>query len=322
MIEIRRILCPTDFSDFSRRAFDHAVAIARWYESAITLLHVCPVAPAAAYGPGVPMLPSPVVTGADREELLESLRRFARTEAGLDVPVDVEVGEGRAPDEILGWAARMPSDLIVMGTHGRSGFERLLLGSVTERVLRKASCPVLSVPRSLPDAAPLPTGLFRHILCAIDFSDCSMQALTYAMSLAQEADAHLTVQHVLEFPPELRPDVPDPVLGATHVLKEYVGAIEKERRARLHDAVPESVRTYCTVDTVVVVGKAYQEILRLAAARQTGLIVIGIHGRGAADLLFFGSTAQHVVRSAHCPVLTLRRDRADGEVPADRARSG
>ena len=71
--------------------------------------------------------------------------------------------------------------------------------------------------------------------------------------------------------------------------------------------MPEAVRAYCTVETILAEGKPSREILRVAAERQSDLIVIGIHGRGAADLLFFGSTAQHVVREAACPVLTLRR---------------
>ena len=108
----------------------------------------------------------------------------------------------------------MPSDLLVMGTHGRSGFERLVLGSVTEKVLRKAACPVLSVPRNVGDVVPAPPVLFTRILCAVDFSDCSINALNHAMSLGQEADARLTVLHVIELPPELPPDLHENVLTA------------------------------------------------------------------------------------------------------------
>jgi nucleotide-binding universal stress UspA family protein len=129
------------------------------------------------------------------------------------------------------------------------------------------------------------------------------------MSLAQEADAHLTVVHVIELPPELPREVHETVLGGPRSIREYIAMAEEDRRARLKDAIPESVRAYCAVDTVLATGKPYREILRVAAEDESDLIVIGIHGRGAADLLFFGSTAQHVVRQASCPVLTLRRDR-------------
>ena len=306
MIEIRRILCPIDFSDFSRRAFDHAVAIAKWYESTITLLHVCTVQPVVAYAPGSSALPSAVLTAEDRDALLADMKRFAESEAGTNVPIELDILEGSTAAAILEKAEAMPADLLVLGTHGRSGFERLVLGSVAEKVLRKADCPVLTVPGAMPDVVPVPRLLFKRIVCAIDFSDCSMQALNYAMSLAQEADAHLTVMHVLEWPPEMPGNVPDTVLAGPGI-SEYAAMAEEDRRARLNAAVPDTVRAYCTVDTVLTSGKPYREILRVAADQDADILVIGIHGRGAIDRLLFGSTAQHLVRQAPCPVLTLRK---------------
>ena len=306
MTEIRRILCPIDFSDYSRRALDHAVAMARWYDSTITLLHVYSVVPVAAYAPGTPMHPPVALPPVDREQLLASMQRFAEDAVGSDRPIQCETCEGHAAAKILDRAKAMPSDLIVMGTHGRSGFERFVLGSVTEKVLRKAACPVLSVPRHVRDVVPVPPVLFKGILCAIDFSDCSINALNYAMSLAQEAAARLTVLHVIELLPELLPGTNEAVQAWPRHVTEYIAEVEQDRRERLKAAVPESVRAYCAVETVLATGKPYREILRVAAERRSDLIVIGIHGRGAADLLFFGSTVQHVVRQATCPVLTLR----------------
>jgi nucleotide-binding universal stress UspA family protein len=299
MIEIRRILCPVDFSDFSRRALAHAVAIARWYESTITLFHVSAVVPVAAFPPGAAVPPSAGLMAEDRDAALGALKRFAEAEAGPNAAVEFDISEGSTAGEILAAADRLPADLLVMGTHGRSGFERLVLGSVTERVLAKARCPVLTVPRGVPDIAPVPAVLFKRIVCAIDFSECSRHALTYAMSIAQEADAHLIVVHVLELPP-------DDVLAQIRDLQDYVAMAEVDGEARLKEAVPDSVRAYCTVDTVLATGKPYREILRIAGEQQADLIVIGSHGRGAIDRLLFGSTAQHLVRHATCPVLTLR----------------
>jgi len=306
MIEIRRILCPIDFSDFSRHALDHAVAIARWYDSTVTLLHVRPILPVVAHSPAA-VIPTPVaLTPQDRDALLASMRRFADAEVGSSVPVEVEIAEGDVDTKILARTQTMGADLLVMGTHGRSGFERLVLGSVTEKVLRKASCPVLSVPRRIADVVPAPPVLFKRIVCAIDFSDCSIHALNYAMSIAQEADARLTVLHVVEVPTGALLDAHETVRGGPHSLKEFVRAAEEERRERLETTIPDAVRAYCKVETLTAVGKPYREILRVAQERDSDLLVIGIHGRGATDLLFFGSTAQHVVRQATCPVLTLR----------------
>jgi nucleotide-binding universal stress UspA family protein len=307
VIEIRRILCPIDYSECSRRAFDHAVAIARWYQATITLFHVSSFVPVIAYAPAGPILPPVMLTPDDRARMLDALRQFAAAEAGSSVPLEFDVAEGSAATEILAKAEAMPSDLLVLGTHGLSGFDRLMLGSVTEKVLRKATCPVLSVPSHAPDVVPIPPGLFRRILCAIDFSGCSMDALTYAASLAQEADAHLTVLNVLELPPGTPSDLDEGPMALPRALREYVTSVETERREALVKAVPETVRTYCTVETLLADGKPYREILRVADEQKSDLIVMGVRGRGAADLLLFGSTVQHVVRQATCPVLTLRQ---------------
>jgi nucleotide-binding universal stress UspA family protein len=134
-----------------------------------------------------------------------------------------------------------------------------------------------------------------------------MHALNYAMSLAQEADAHLTVMHVIELPPDVPREVHETVLARPRSLQEYIALAEEDRRARLRDAIPDSPRAYCTVDTVLTTGKPYREILGVAKEQHADLLVIGIHGRGAVDRLLFGSTAQHLVRQASCPVLTLRK---------------
>ena len=303
MIEIRRILCPIDFSVFSRHALEHASAIAKRYESEITVLNVCALVPATAYAPGTPIMPVTVPTSGDLEALLASMKRFVETEVGLTIPTRYEIGVGDAASEILDRAGALPSDLIVMGTHGRSGFERLVLGSVTEKVIHRAAGPVLTVPRPVGDVVPVPDTLFTRILCAIDFSDTSIHALEYALSLAQERDAQLTLVHVVEVMPapqsEAAGDVEARALGA------YVAAAAEARAEHLQDIVPESARAYCTIERTMAIGTPHREILRVAAERDSDLIVLGAHGYGITQLLF-GSTAEQVVRQARCPVLTIR----------------
>jgi nucleotide-binding universal stress UspA family protein len=306
MLEIQRILCPIDFSDYSRHALDHAVAIARRYDSTITVMHVFSAAPMAAYAPGSPGFESIVLTRADRDRLLVEMKRFIETETTQEISIEVTIREGNTATEILSHAVDLKADLLVMGTHGRSGFERLLLGSVTEKIIRKASCPVLIVPRHHPDAVPATPVLFKQILCPVDFSDCSMRGLNYAMSLAQETDAHLTVVHVMAFGLDATADMNDTIMTDDRLsLADYRTRREEDARERLKKAVPETVAAYCSVDTMVSSGKPSQEILRIAAERHSDLIVIGVQGRGAADLMVFGSTTNHVVRAATCPVLTL-----------------
>jgi len=307
MIEIRRILCPIDFSDYSRRALDHAVAVARWYDSSITVLHVFSAAPVAAYAPGAPGFQSIVLTQADRDQLLAGIQRFIDEEAAPGISMTPMLREGSAVPEILHEAERMRADLLVMGTHGRSGFERLLLGSVTEKVLHKAPCPVLTVPGGAPDAVPAAPVLFKRILCPVDFSSSSMRALAYALSLAKEADARLTVLHVLSPEMEASAEATEAMAGYEGLsLREYKRVREDRLRQKLNEAVPADAAEYCTVETLIAHGKAGPDIIRVASELQSDLIVIGVQGRGRLDLALFGSTTQHVVRHANCPVLTLR----------------
>jgi nucleotide-binding universal stress UspA family protein len=306
MIEIRNILCPIDFSEYSRRALDHAVAIARSYDSSITVLHVYSSTPVAAYAPGSPILESTALTPADVEQLTTHATHFVDAALPGAIRVDIVIVEGNIAAEILARAKQM--GLLVIGTHGRSGFDRLVLGSVTEKVLRKAECPVLIVPRAAPGTAFGSAVVFKRILCPIDFSDASTNALNYAMSLAQEADAQLTVLHVMTYEMELTPDMNESLLALSHLGRErFRKACEDDSRERLKAAVPETVRAYCAVETLLATGKPYREILRVATEQHSDLIVVGVHGRGAVDRMFFGSTTQHVVRQAACPVLTIRK---------------
>jgi nucleotide-binding universal stress UspA family protein len=295
MIRITRVLCAVDFSEISQHALDHAAAIAHWYQAQLTLLHAFVTVPTMD---GPPL----VLADANRESVEESIRQMAvRVPADVHVDVRVEQAE-HVHNEILHHLAVTGADLLVLGTHGRSGFQRLFLGSVTEKVIRKATRPTLVVPPRAPDVPPDAPVQFKRILCAIDFSDSSLSALGYALNLAKEADAHLTLLHVIEMPPELRenPMAPDFDIDRIHA------AAQAEALRRLRDLIPEQARTYATVETAVVEGGAYRCVLRRAAEEQADLIVMGVHGRSPLDLLVFGSTTHHVIRTATCPVLIVR----------------
>ncbi len=298
MVEIRHILCPIDFSDASRHAWDHAVMIAGWYGSQISVLYV-----------GNPMIvlsttvPLAAFTGdilpgdTNRQRLEEQVRAWLSSATKTGVKTNVVVGEGNPAGRILEHARSLPADLIVMGTHGQGGFERLLLGSVAEKVLRKAKCPVMTVPPPAVGTSKLP---FTHLLCPVDFSDSSVTALRFAFSLAQESNARLTLLHVFEWPSD--------EASARRVLEtsEFHRQWEAETKQRLEALIPDDVRNWCTPDPKLAFGKAYQQILSLAASEHVDLIVTGVQGRNALDLMVFGSTTNQVVRRASCPVLTLK----------------
>lgn len=198
---------------------------------------------------------------------------------------------------ILETADRVSADVIVAGTHGRSGFDRLVLGSVAEKVLRKASCPVLTVPPSSHTVAKLP---YKRLLCPVDFSQTSLIALQHAFALAKESDAQLTVFHALDWPSE------DELVAGELDRPELRQALEERARARLTALVTEEVRDWCEPQIRLCYGKPSRLILEIAEHDHADLIVMGVRGRSAVDLSMFGSTTHHVVRHAACPVLTWK----------------
>jgi nucleotide-binding universal stress UspA family protein len=240
-----------------------------------------------------------LLTPADREQLKARLQAFTPADAARTVPIEFVVAEGDIAGEILAQSAS--ADLLVIGTHGRSGYEHMVLGSVAEKLVRKAQCPVLTVPRAAEDATEGVPTLFHQIVAGVDFSPASMHALTFAASLAEEADAHLTVLEVVEIPRELAAWAEESQEG-----KDRVEQWKALARSRLRTVVPDARRVCCHVDERIETGEPYREILRVAAEQHAGLIVLGAYGHGALGRMFFGSTAQHVVREAVCPVLTFR----------------
>jgi nucleotide-binding universal stress UspA family protein len=239
-------------------------------------------------------------TAIDEQHLLRELQQFTADAVAADAPVDYRVTLGPVVGGIVEEARSGAADLIVLGSHGRSGFERLVLGSVTERVLRMAPCSVLTVPPAS-TALPAPR-LFERIVAGIDFSETSTHALTFALSLAQEANAHLTVVHVVEMPHVTS----GRLLHGQDQMSELARQLVDSARARLAAAVPAAARDWCDLRERLEIGRPHDEILRVADEDHAGLVVVGVHGHGVFDTLIFGSTAQHIVRRATCPVLTVR----------------
>jgi nucleotide-binding universal stress UspA family protein len=303
MVRIERILCPIDFSDCSKRAFDRAVAIARCYHASVTALHVAwdPLLARVApyFGPDSPELITWSTT--NREWATSQLASFLSSRS-TGVPVDeVTIDAPVVHTEVLVQADRLRADLIVMGTHGRSGFQRLFLGSVADKVLRTATQPVLTVPPAAHDASSAGGSAFRRILCATDFSDCSRAALHYAASLAETARAGLTAVHVVELLPRLYDPLHTPPLDLSSGRRVYEAAARRRLRELVRESIPDA-----TVEQLIRCGRAYRQILSVAADQKSDLIVLGIHGRNPLDRLMFGTTVEPVLRRAACPVLTVR----------------
>jgi nucleotide-binding universal stress UspA family protein len=194
---------------------------------------------------------------------------------------------------ILGFAEAKAVNLIVMGTHGLRGLDHLTLGSVTEKVLRKAHCPVLAVRKPAhdlvtPEGGPDLVQLHRVLYCT-DFSDDSEQAWDNAVSLAAEYSAELTLLHVLE-----------DISSSSDIENETAKVLE-----RLEKRISPEARKNGMTKAAVRIGKAYQQIIQLALESRTDLVIMGVRGRHALDLAVFGSTTYRVVQLGPCPVLVV-----------------
>ena len=297
MTAMQRVLCPVDFSDGCRHGIDVAVALARSTGGRLTAIHVLQPVPAMVPFTDPLSHPPGLWTAEDIESVRKDVLTLVAGEgAGRGVPVEALCVEGNPAREILRSADAVPADLIVMGTHGRSGFMRLLLGSVTEKVLRHASCPVLTVPPRAPDAMPVGAKVFSNIVAAVDFSDSSQAGLKIAADLARQYGATLTAVHIVE-PVRTYADSGIPGLDAD---------IEREAAHGYLKGLLERVAPGLAAREVVMIGHAGTGILQVAESQHADLIVAGVHGRNAMDLMFFGSTTNRLVRGATCPVLTVR----------------
>jgi nucleotide-binding universal stress UspA family protein len=285
---LKSILCPVDFSEFSSKAYDYAQSLAAHYKADLFVQHVLYSYPAfykdAAYEESCRKL---------QADTLRKLKRFVRDRTRTKVQPQCAVQDGSATDHILGFAEARGVDLIVMGAYGLRGVDRLLLGSVTESVLRKAKCPVLAVRKPAhdfvsPGAKADPVSLKRIVL-GMDFSDHAHHALNYAVSLAREYNAELTLLHVLEH----------------HVEPGDLQSATAEASRELEQSMPAGAHKPSLLKFLIRKGKPFKQIIELALETQTDLVIMGVRGRGCLDSALFGSTAYRVIQLGPCPVLAV-----------------
>jgi nucleotide-binding universal stress UspA family protein len=291
---IKKILCAIDRSPSSLQAFGYALALARWQTARLNLLEVVEEAPA----PGVTRTPKSDGVPTDTRAALErDLRRMLTARRASRVKVDISLRKGPVVQEILAQARESRSDLVVIGTHGRGGVQRLVLGSVAEKVLRLATCPVLTVRRGV-RLARRGGSPFETILCPTDFSPSANRAVAYAKRLAREADAELILMTSLDWP------FGDAVLAEE--VAELRKRMEADARLALTRLLPRSDPNGPRAQAIVTIGNASGAILKVAKARSVDLIVMGVSGRGAVDMALLGSTTHRVIRQGSWPVLTVR----------------
>ena len=288
-INFRNILFLTDFSEPSEAALPFAMGIARAYGAKTFALNVLRPDPLLYSTPE-----STAIADDTQEETAKAeMARIESRLAGLPHETVVEWGDGiwASVEEAL---KEYRVDLIVMGTHGRTGAEKLLLGSVAEEIFRRSPVPVMTIGPAV--RSGVHNGArFHNVLFATDFSTHSLAALPYALSLAQENQARMTLLHIMK-----EAKAPGVILDETAAASALT---------RLNDLLPEEVKLWCRLESVVGRGDPAMRILEVAKQRGADVIVLGV--RNAAEHLgaathLLRATAHKVVAHAECPVLTVR----------------
>ena len=296
-VQFKNILCATDFSDFSNHTVGYGVALAKEFDARLVICHVIDLSSVAIYGE---FQLDPV---GQQNRIMEDANAQLEELTG-DQPVAWEplITVGKPADEISRAVEEKGIDLVITATRGRSGFKRLILGSVTERLMRTLTCPLLVV-RS-PEHVAVNTLdqeiRLNKILVGCDFSPDSDQAFKHGLSLAQEFQAELYLVHVVE--PPIQPNLlKEDTLVSGEIQEDYQNLLIK----KLKDMVPGEAANWCTPQTSILEGQPYEELVKYADTRDIDIIVLGVRGHGLVKTLFLGSTTDRVIRNSPCPVLSV-----------------
>ncbi len=298
---ITRVLLATDFSQFATRALEHALAVTSSWNAELHALHVL------EFYPG--MDPEYPVNQMYLDELRKDAdRQFIDVEkhaAGSGVSIRKRIEFGIPSQRIETVARELQADLIILGTHGRTGLAHVLVGSTAERVVRTGPCPVLSVKTrrmESPPSAAAPADravVIGRILVPIDFSECSLDALEYATQFAKHRGAAVTILHTLE-------PVPYNLDFTLHSSQDW-----REKR----DYLQGRLQVLCAIltsnriraDQVLKAGLPTESIVEYAREQGHDLVIMGTHGRRGISHMLTGSVAEAMLRLAPCPVLTVRK---------------
>lgn len=315
-MHVERIVLATDFSAAARAALEHAIAIAARFRARLYLFHVVDVRD----GEGAHVLGNEECVDefyelAERRarEELESLRDRVGAPPGAlagAIPIVECVRIGAPSEEVIRFAAEKQADLIVVGTHGRTGIRRVLVGSVAESIVRRAPCPVLAVRVSVEEEARAVARDPSHesrpigrIVCALDGSASARAALRASCELAERFGSQVTAVNVID----------DHLMAQAGMLSQLdavsiEGRFSEIARANLERAISETVPGDfgSGIKRRIEVGRPAEAIARAAESEGAQLVACGTHGRTGLARALFGSIAEHIVRLSPCPVLTVR----------------
>jgi len=301
LLPIHNVLVPVDFSPLSLEAIGFALPLLKFSGAELHLAHVIPSDYPLSSLADVPMVDPEIEIS---RQVCQHLRDAAKKYSIELSPENVHALRGRPFEEICRLANNIAIDLIVTSTRGNTGLKHLTLGSTAERIVRYAPCPVLVVRK--PDLPPDDGKVTKHrsgfekILVPIDFSSCSIKGLEYAKALAGQFGSKLMLLHSINLQ----------YYGASdeYPLYDFTGLMqqaEEAARARMQDFLRKTDWKGVKVEQSVQIGHAGQQICAGAEGFGADLIVTSTHGATGLKHMLLGSTAEYVVRHAHCPVLVV-----------------
>ena len=324
-MEPRKIMCAIDFSDFTHMIVSYGKSLASEFDARLYLCHIIPTLMVSSH-----MSSYLDFAGIEKEHTHNARTRLEEIAKEFDIRCDilVSVSIGHPADEIEQMARQNKVDMVIAATNGGSGVVRFLTGSVTNKLVKILSCPLLVLHAKDDGKAPQMDERIKlnRILVGCDFSPDSRLAFDYALSLAQEFQAQLYLAHVVGPMEPVDLMMPEPVIVHGSHISSWTGtgymdpgekptgeALEKKHlwikqiETRLLEMVPEDGRNWCTPVTAVLEGQPYQELINYAGTIHADMIVLGVRGHSLLEKFLVGSTTDRVISRASCPVLAVRQ---------------
>ena len=322
-MEPARIMCAVDFSDFTHMIVSYGKSLASEFDAKLYLCHIVPTLMVSSH-----MSSYIDYAGIESDHIHNARNRLEEIAKEFDIQCDiiVSVSLGHPADQIESAARQNKIDMVIAATNGGSGVIRFLTGSVTNKLIKILSCPLL-VLHAKDDGRVSQSEekiKLNRILVGCDFSPDSRLAFDYALSLAQEFQTRLYLAHVVSPMEPVELMVPDPVLLDVNPFSGWTGSGArtpdksmdevgnrrstwlKQIETRLLEMVPGDSRNWCTPVIVVLEGRPYQELITYAGKIDADMIVLGIRGHSLLEKFLVGSTTDRVISRASCPVLAVR----------------
>jgi len=323
-VEPKKIMCAVDFSSFTETILSYSIKLCNEFHAKLFLINVVvDIKTLFKYSENV------FDTEIAQMNQLQNAQKFLE-DLAKDLTIDhtLLIRQGDPADEIRRVALEEKVDMVITATHGNSGIQRLLIGSVTEKLVKTLHCPLLVLHTQEGDSLPLPTSEIKlhKILVGCDFSPDSKLAFDYGVSMAQKLQAELHLAHVIKPTEHIDLKASDYItvnprdyiswhspnyfeiqMKISEENRERANELRRRLEKQLYFMLPEECRSWCNPKTMLLDGEPYKELVDYAKKQEIDMIVLGIHGHTLWEKLMIGSTTDRVIRHSHCPVLAVRQ---------------